>query len=205
MTTSTAAAVVTGAPAGVEVAGWLFKTATWSRGVAMFTPANSQITAVPVVPTGFGVIVRVVAAEVLFLAYHKSIIVLAAESTAFAVGASAYALAALSVMLAIVVAPPPLLDAHATTIRFPLPVAGIVQTVAGNGPGPQVSTYTRLICAHAQGELTNSPATSSAKATLRMTCILPCGSSLSKRSAPPGRVDGALSSPSIEGRVPPLL
>jgi hypothetical protein len=87
-TTSPADVVVTGAPEGVVVAAWLFKTAVWLRGAVVFTPENSQMTAVPRVPLGLGVIVSVVAPELLFLAYQMSIIVFGPESTALALPAA---------------------------------------------------------------------------------------------------------------------
>ncbi len=57
--------VVTEAPDGVVVAGWLFRTEVWSSGDVRFTLENSQITAPPVEPLGFGVIVNVVAPALL--------------------------------------------------------------------------------------------------------------------------------------------
>jgi hypothetical protein len=39
----------------------------------------------------------------------------------------------------------PQVEDQATTMRLPLPVAGIVQVVAGNTTGPQVVACTRLI------------------------------------------------------------
>jgi hypothetical protein len=60
-----AAVVVTEAPVGVVVAGWLFKTDVWSKGEERSTFENSQITPPPVDPDGFGVMVNVVAPALL--------------------------------------------------------------------------------------------------------------------------------------------
>jgi hypothetical protein len=86
-TASTGAVVVTEAPEGVLVTGWLFKTATWSKGDTVATPENSQMTAAPLFPLGFGVMLTLVAPDVLFGAYQMSTI-LAEESTALALLAS---------------------------------------------------------------------------------------------------------------------
>jgi hypothetical protein len=63
--TTPAAVVVTEAPVGVVVAGWLFKTDVWSKGEERSTFENSQITPPPVDPDGFGVMVNVVAPALL--------------------------------------------------------------------------------------------------------------------------------------------
>src|SRR6266478_3392206 len=88
ITTSAGAVVFTEAPDGVAVAAILFNTAVRSRGAAVSTPENSQITAVPEVPVGFGLMVTAVAPRRLFFAYHRSAIKLAPVSNALAGPAS---------------------------------------------------------------------------------------------------------------------
>jgi hypothetical protein len=93
-----------------------------------------------------GVIVNVVAPDTAFMAYQTSATDLAAESTERAAPASAYVFPALSVTLLIatdVSTPPPV--CQPTTIRLPLPVAGIVQVDVGKVCGPQEVTWTRPI------------------------------------------------------------
>ncbi len=105
-----------------------------------------------------GVMTTDVAPAVEFFAYQMSFQSITAVSTDRAAQASTYALPALSVMRQIVVAGVhPFVVCQPTTIRCPLPVAGIVQ-LPGNVAGPQFVTFTRLICANAEGEPTDSPA-----------------------------------------------
>jgi len=68
--TSPGAVVVIAAPTGVAVPGWLLTATVWSSGDTVSTPANSQISAEPRVPIGFGVMVRAVAPALPFLAYQ---------------------------------------------------------------------------------------------------------------------------------------
>ena len=70
------------------VADWLFNTDVWSRGEKGSSPENSQITAVPEVPEGLGVIVMTVAPATLFCAYHMSAMIFAPVSVALAPAAS---------------------------------------------------------------------------------------------------------------------
>ena len=102
--------------------------------------ANSQITASPTVPLGFGVIVRAVAPAVPFLAYQMSAVPVLAMALAFP--ACAYALPTLSAT-PLVVAFEPGPEDQATTIRFPAAVAGMVQVV-GNAAAPQDVMWTKL-------------------------------------------------------------
>jgi hypothetical protein len=95
--------------------------------------ANSQITASPTVPLGFGVIVTVVAPALLFWAYQMSVVPVLATALAFP--AWTYALPTLSATL-LVVAFEPGPEDHATTIRLPAVVAGMLQVV-GNAAAPQ--------------------------------------------------------------------
>jgi hypothetical protein len=115
MITSDAEAVVTDAPEGVVVAAWLLNTDVWSRGDAVSTPENSQMTAPPLVAVGLGVIVTLVAPAVLFFAYQMS--TMSSEvMTAIALPASVYTLPALSLIL-LTVGVAPQLEDHATTIK----------------------------------------------------------------------------------------
>src|SRR5580704_4258031 len=97
-----------------------------------------------------GVMVNVVAPGRLFMAYQTSATDPATVSTERAVPASAYVFPALSVTLLTlseVAMPPP--ACHPTTIRFPLPVDGIVQVDVGKVCGPQEVTCTRLMAGRA--------------------------------------------------------
>jgi hypothetical protein len=146
ITTSPALVVVTAAPDGVPVAAWLLRMADWSSGAAMSAPENSQITAAAPVTVTLGVMVNVVAPDALFRAYQTSATDPVIASTDRAAPASTYAFPALSVILAIVTAvlmPPP--PCQPTTIRLPLPVAGIVHVDAGKVCEPQEVTWTRLM------------------------------------------------------------
>jgi hypothetical protein len=140
ITTSPGTVVVTEAPAGVVVAGWLFNTDVWSSGEVRATFENSQMTAAPV-PLDEGVMVTVVAPDLEFAAYQMSIEP-ATGSAAKELPASAYRFPVLSVIpLTLGLTPGP--EPHATTIRLPLPVAGIVH-VDGKVCIPQEVTWTRL-------------------------------------------------------------
>jgi hypothetical protein len=141
ITTSLGTVVVTEAPAGVIVAGWLFNTDVWSSGEVRATFENSQMTTASV-PLAEGATVTLVAPDLEFAAYQMSIEP-ATGSVARASPASAYIFPALSVILLTVgltYGPEP----QATTIRLPLPVAGIVH-VDGKVCVPQEVTWTRLM------------------------------------------------------------
>jgi hypothetical protein len=128
----------------------LFNTDVWSSGEVRATFENSQMRAAPI-PLAEGVMVRVVAPDMEFAAYQMSIEP-ATGSTARASPASAYIFPALSVILptvALTSGPEP----QATTIRLPLPVAGIVH-VDGKVCVPQEVTWTRLMAGRACVRLT---------------------------------------------------
>ena len=119
----------------------MFNTDVWSSGEVRATFENSQMRAAPI-PLAEGVMVRVVAPDMEFAAYQMSIEP-ATGSTARASPASAYIFPALSVILLTVgltYGPEP----QATTIRLPLPVAGIVH-VDGKVCVPQEVMWTRLM------------------------------------------------------------
>jgi len=93
-----------------------------------------------------GVMVNVVAPDTLFPAYQRSATDPVSASTDRAAPASTYAFPALSVILLMVTAvlmPPP--PCQPTTIRLPLPVAGIVHVDAGKVCWPQEVTWTRVM------------------------------------------------------------
>jgi hypothetical protein len=144
MITSPAEVVVMGAPVGVVVAGWVFRIAVWSKGAVVSTLDNSQMTASPVLAVGLGVIVTVVAPALLFFAYQISTIRFADELTALAFPASTYVFPALSVTL-LMLGLAPCAEAQPTTIKWPLPMEGTGQVVAGNAPGPQGVIFNKLI------------------------------------------------------------
>src|ERR1700693_6267264 len=114
----------------------------------MSAPENSQVTAASPVTVTLGVMVNVVAPDALFRAYQTSDTDPVIESTERAAPASTYAFPALSVILLrvtdVLMPPPP---CQPTTIRLPLPVAGIVHVDAGKVCDPQEVTWTRLIAA----------------------------------------------------------
>jgi hypothetical protein len=88
MITSEADVLAREGPIGVVVAAWLLRTADWSKGLTVLAPENSQITAVPAVPLGLGLMVTTVAPDFEFLAYHKSAIEFEPASSARALPAS---------------------------------------------------------------------------------------------------------------------
>jgi hypothetical protein len=72
--TSAGDEMITAAPDGVVVEGWLFSVDVASRGTAVSIPENSQITTAPLDTVALGVIVMEVAPGVLFFEYQTSTI-----------------------------------------------------------------------------------------------------------------------------------